>query len=125
MNANAVGRLWEWRSFVWAGVVASLVAWTWVWFMARGATAVMLFVALAAVVLAVRGTAGMRLALVGLMVAGLAMFLASLYWLTQVLLLGPGQVSAQDVLITAVFPMVASILLLMGSTAGFRHTTSA
>ena len=120
MNETVMRRTWEWRTFVWAGVVGSVLAWTWVWFAGRGASVVMLLVAFAAVALAMRATAGMRLALVGLMVAGLVMFLASLYWLTLVLFAGNG-VNAVDVLTTAVFPMVAAILVLMGSVAGYRH----
>ncbi len=121
MNSRALSKAWEWRSFVWAGTVASVVAWAWVWFRQGGASAVMLLFALAAVVFAYRGTAGVRVALVGLMVAGLVMFLASLYWV-YMLLLGANQgVSAMDVVTTGVFPMVAATVLLLGSVAGFRH----
>ena len=125
MNASVVGRMAAWRSFVWAGTVGSVLAWAWVWFMGRGPTAVMLLVAIASVVLAYRATAGMRLALVGLMVAGLAMFLASLYWLTLVLFTSNGQATALDALTTSVFPMVAAIVLLMGSVPGYRHAKPA
>ncbi len=124
MNANVVGRPWAWRTFVWAGVVGSVLAWAWVWSMGRGASVVMLLVAVASVALAYRGTAGMRMALAGLMVAGLAMFLASFYFMTLVLMAGT-QVTAQDVMATSVFPMVAAIVLLVGSATGYRHATSA
>lgn len=67
----------------------------------------------------------MRLALVRPMVCGRAMFLASLYWLALLLLAGGGQVTATDVLTTAVFPMVASIVLLLGSMSGYRHVKGA
>ena len=121
MNSNVVAKAWEWRSFVWAGTVASVVAWAWVWFRQGGASAVMLLFALAAVVFAYRGTQGVRIAVVGLIVAGFVMFLASLYW-TYMMLLGANQgVSAMDVVTTGVFPMVAATVLLLGSVAGFRH----
>ena len=123
MSTNVATQVSSWRAFVWAGVVGSVVAWAWVWFMGRGPSVVMLLVAVAAVALAYRGTRGMRLALIGLMVAGLAMFLASLYWLTLVLLaIGA---TAVDALTTSVFPMVAAIVLLLGSVAGYRHAKSA
>jgi hypothetical protein len=121
MNSSVVERVWAWRTFVWAGVIGSLIAWAWAWLVGGGAFAVMILVAVASVVLALRGTQGMRLAIVGLMVAGLAMFLASLYWLAMLLLATRGQVTAMDVLTTAVFPMVAAIVLLLGSAGGYRH----
>jgi hypothetical protein len=108
-------------SVVAKGTIASVVAWAWVWFRQGGASALMLLVALAAVVFAYRGTAGVRIAMVGLVVAGFVMFLASLYWV-YMLLLGANQgVSAMDVVTTGVFPMVAATVLLLGSVAGFRH----
>jgi hypothetical protein len=124
MTASVAKRAWEWRTFVWAGVIGSVAAWTWTWYLARGATAVMLLVAVAAVVLAIRGTAGVRVALAGLMLAGFVMLLASLYWLTALLLQGYGNVNAFEVLSTAVLPMVAAIVLLLGSVSGFRHASS-
>ena len=123
MSASVVSRAWAWRSFVWAGVVGSILAWAWVWFRVGGASAVMLLFAIAAVVLANRGAAGMRAALAGLMVAGFTMFLASLYWLYALLLQGSQNVTAQDVLTLAVFPMVAAVALLLGAASGFRHAT--
>jgi hypothetical protein len=114
-----------WRSFVWAGTVASVVAWAWVWFRQGGASAVMLLFAVAAVVLAYRGTAGVRVALVGLIVAGFVMFLASLYWMYMMLLGANQGVSALDVISTGVFPMVAATVLLLGSVAGYRHVRDA
>ena len=125
MTANVVDRMWGWRSFVWAGVIGSLIAWAWVWFMGRGSTVVMVLVAVSTVVFALRGMAGMRLGLVGLMVAGFAMLLASLYWFALLLVANAGQVTVTDVLTTSVFPMVAAIVLLLGSVAGFRHARSA
>ena len=121
MSGNVVGRAMAWRSFMWAGVVTSVVAWAWVWFRQGGASALMLLIALAALVLAYRGAAGMRIALVGLMVCGLAMFLASLYWTALLFMNGKAGVSAVDVVTTGVFPMVAAVVLLVGAVAGFRH----
>jgi hypothetical protein len=121
VTTSVVSKAWAWRSFVWAGTVASVVAWAWVWFRQGGASAVMLLFAIAAVVFAYKGVAGMRLAMVGLIVAGFAMFLASVYW-TYMMLLGANQgVSAMDVVTTGVFPMVAATVLLLGAVAGFRH----
>ena len=123
-TSSFVSKAWQWRSFVWAGVVLSVVAWAWVWFRQGGASAVMLLFAVAAVVLAYRGTAGVRIAMVGLIVAGFAMFMASVYWM-YMLLLGANQgVSAMDVISTGVFPMVAAAILLLGAVAGFRHVRS-
>jgi len=125
MSASVVSRVWAWRSFVWAGVVGSVLAWAWVWFRVGGPSAVMLLVAVAAVVLANRGTTGMRTAIVGLMVAGFTMFLASLYLVYALLLQGNQNVTAPDVLTLSVFPMVAAVVLLLGAVSGFRHTGSA
>lgn len=123
-SASVVSRAWSWRSFVWAGVVGSIAAWAWVWFRVGGASAVMLLFAIAAVVLAYRGTAGMRVALAGVMLVGFTMFLASLYWTYILLLQGSSTVNAADVITLAVFPMVAAVLMLVGATAGFRHATT-
>ena len=127
MSADVVARrMYSWRTFVWAGVVGSVLAWAWAWYAGRGAIAVMLLVAVASVVLAYRGTQGVRVAIVGLMVAGFVMFLASLYLFTQVLVAGAGgSLGAMDVITTSVFPMVAAIVLMLGATAGFRHARSA
>ena len=121
MTASVVERAWSWKSFVWAGVIASLVAWAWVWFRVGGASAVMMLFAFAAVVLAYRGVAGVRVAMVGLVVVGFTMFLASLYWTYALLLQGNQAVTALDVVTVAVFPMVSAVVLLLGSVAGFRH----
>ena len=121
MGASVVDRAWSWRSFVWAGVIASLLAWAWVWFRVGGASAVMMLFAFAAVVLAYRGVAGVRIAMVGLIVVGFTMFLASIYWTYTLLLQGNQAVTALDVVTVAVFPMVAAVVLLLGSVAGFRH----
>jgi len=124
-TSSFVSKAWQWRSFVWAGTVASVVAWAWVWFRQGGASAVMLLFAVAAVVFAYRGTAGVRIALVGLIVAGFVMFLASLYWMYMMLLGASQGVTAMDVITTGVFPMVAATVLLLGSVAGFRHVRDA
>ena len=125
MSSSVVSRAWGWRSFMWAGVAGSVIAWAWVWFRQGGASAVMLLFALAAVVFAYRGAAGVRIALVGLMVAGFSMFLASLYWTALLLVNGNSGVSASDVVTTGVFPMVAAVVLLVGAVAGFRHAKTA
>lgn len=124
-TASVASKALAWRSFVWAGTVASVVAWAWVWFRQGGASAVMLLFAVAAVVLAYRGTAGVRVAMVGLIVAGFVMFLASLYWMYMMLLGANQGVSALDVISTGVFPMVAATVLLLGSVAGYRHVRDA
>lgn len=124
MSASVVSRAWAWQTFVWAGVVGSLIAWTWVWFRVGGASAIMLLFAIAVVVLAYRGTAGMRMALAGVMVAGFAMFLASLYAMYLLLLEGSRNVTATDVIALSVLPMVAAVILLLGAATGFRHTKS-
>lgn len=124
-TSNYFSKALAWRSFVWAGTVASVVAWAWVWFRQGGASAVMLLFAVAAVVFAYRGTAGVRVALVGLVVAGVAMFVASLYWMYMMLLGANQGVSAMDVITTGVFPMVAATVLLLGAVAGFRHVRAA
>ena len=79
MNENSAWRVPAWRTFMWAGVVASVAAWALAWVVDRGAQVFMVIVALAAVAFAYRATTGMRLALVGLILAGFVMFLASLY----------------------------------------------
>jgi hypothetical protein len=124
MSARVVDRAWSWRSFVWAGVIASVLAWAWAWFRVGGVTAVMVLVAVAAIVFAMRGTAGMRLALVGLMIAGLTMLLASIYMMYTLLLAGNQAVNTVDVITVALFPLVAAIVLLLGATSGFRHASS-
>jgi hypothetical protein len=125
MTANVVKSLWEWRSFVWAGVAGSLVAWAWFWLRVGGPSVLMLVFAIASVLFAYKGVAGMRAALVGLMVAAFTMFLASLYWMYALFLLGSQNVNAWDVITLTVFPMVAAIVLLLGAATGFRHTTKA
>jgi hypothetical protein len=112
-----------WKTLVWAGAVGSAFAWSWVWFMGRGAAAVMFGVAVASVFLAWRGTQGnVRVALAGAMVAGLAMFLASVYWTAMMFLAADSApVSAFEVVATGFFPMVTAVALLVGSAVGFRH----
>ena len=122
MSTNNVAmRVPAWRSLVWAGVVASLLAWTWAWYVDRGAQAFMIVVAVAAVVFAYKAVAGMRTAVVGLMIAGFVMFLASLYWMFWVMM-PAGKADAFEMASVSLFPMVASVILLVGSAAGFRHT---
>jgi hypothetical protein len=122
MNArNVAWRVPAWRTFVWVGVIASVVAWTWAWFVGQGPQAFMVIVALAAVALAYRAVAGMRLALVGLMVAGFAMFMAGLYWMFWTAL-PAGSVGGLDIASTSVLPMLSAGVLLLGAATGFRHT---
>ncbi len=121
MNANLTWRVPTWRTFVWVGVVGSIVAWAWAWSAGQNIAAVMIFAALAAVLFAYKADAGMRVAFVGLMVAGMAMFLASVYFMFWVLL--PGQnATATDMVSLSVLPLVASALLLVGAFTGFRHS---
>jgi hypothetical protein len=122
MNANVAWRVPQWRSLVWAGVVGSLLAWAWAWYVGRGAQVVMVLFALAAVALAFRATAGMRVALAGLMLVGFVMFLSTIYWMFWVMM-PSGPASAVDMASLSLFPMVASVLLIVGSAAGFRHTS--
>jgi hypothetical protein len=121
MNANPAWRVPAWRSLVWAGVVASVLAWTWSWFVNQGVQVFMVFVALAAVALAYRATSGMRVAIAGLMVASFLMFLASLYLMFFVLMPGAGT-TAFDILTASVFPMISAAVLLLGAAAGYRHS---
>jgi hypothetical protein len=80
----------------------------------------MLLFAVAAAVLAYRAAQGVRWAFVGLMVAGLAMFLASLYWLAALYTSGQ-QIGVGDVFAASLLPLVAAMFLLAGSATGFRH----
>ena len=124
MNSTFARTMPAWRSFVWAGVVASVLAWAWAWSVAGGSYVVMVFVAIASVLLAYRGMAGMRWALAGLMIAGFAMFLASMYGLYVLAFVARGQVGPMDWVAVSFFPMVAAIVLLAGAVPGFRHTRS-
>ena len=117
---NTAMRVPSWRSFVWVGVVGSIVAWSWAWFVGQGAQAVMLLFALASVAFAYRAVAGVRIALVGLMVTGFVMFLASLYWMFWVML-PTAATSAFDLASMSLFPMAFAVVLLVGSVAGYRH----
>lgn len=122
MNARNVAlRMPAWRTFVWTGVVASVIAWTWAWYVGHGAQVFMVLVALAAVALAYRAVAGMRLAVVGLMVAGFVMFIGSMYWMFWVTLPATA-VNGFDVASTTLFTMASAVLLLLGAATGFRHT---
>jgi hypothetical protein len=118
VNANVVARVPAWRNLVWVGVVASVVAWTWAWYVGHGAQVFMVVVAIAAVAFAYKAVSGMRVAIVGLMVAAFAMFLASLYWMFW----ANSGASAFDMASVSLFPMFASAVLLVGAAAGFRHT---
>jgi hypothetical protein len=120
MSTNFMGRMPEWHNLVWIGSVGSVVAWVLAWFSIGWTAAVMLLVALASVALAYRAVRGMRLAFVGLMVAGLAMFLGSLYFAAILGLFG-GAASIVHWVTIAVFPMVTSIALLLGAVPGFRR----
>ncbi len=125
MSANTVAwRVPAWRAFMWAGVVGSVVAWTLAWVVGQGAQVFMVLVALAAVALAYRAASGVRIALVGLMVAGFVMFLASLYWMFWVML-PVAATSVVDMVTQSVFPLVAAVLLLLGAVPGYRHSHDA
>jgi predicted neutral ceramidase superfamily lipid hydrolase len=121
MSTSVVRRMPTWPTFVWSGVIGSVLAWTWVWSMGRLPSAVMVFVALAAVALVFPARAGMRWAFVGLMVAGLAMFLSSLYSLYLLVFGAGGPVHTLDWVAAFFLPMVAATLLLLGAATGFRH----
>jgi vacuolar-type H+-ATPase subunit I/STV1 len=114
-----------WRALVWTGVVASVLAWGLAWFTVRGAAVVMLFVALAAVVLAYRSERGeyraKRMAVVGLMVAGFAMFMAALYWSFLLIMPPAVQVPVFEWFASSGFPMLAAAVLLVGAVPGYRH----
>jgi hypothetical protein len=124
MNATFVRRMPNWRSFMWVGVIGSLVTWAWAWFVERGPSVLMLLVALAAVALAYRATKGNRWAIVGLMVAGFAMFLAGLYWFYLATLAASGPVGVLDFMALSVFPMAFAAVLLLGVVPGFRHASA-
>ena len=49
------------------------------------------------------------------------MFLASLYWMFWVMM-PTSATSAFDMASLSLFPMAASVLLLLGSVSGFRHS---
>ena len=123
MATDVVKRTPTWRVLMWVGVVGSVLAWAWVWFLGRGPTVVMLLFALAAVAFLYRANTGSRAALIGLMVTGLALFLGSLYWLAALYTSGES-IAVGDALVASVVPLVAAMFLLAGSASGFRHTTS-
>ena len=124
MTTDVVKRTPSWRMLMWVGVVGSVLAWAWVWYLGRGPTVVMLLFALAAVAFSYRANTGSRPAMVGLMVTGLAMFLASLYWLAALYTSG-GPISVADALAASFLPLVAAVFLLTGAATGFRHTREA
>ena len=124
MNANMTWRAPAWRNVVWVGVLASVLTWSWAWFVGRGAEAFLVFVAVAGVVFAYKAMSGMRVAMVGLLVAALVMFLSSVYFMFWIVF--PDQhATAFDVLSVSVLPMVASAVLLVGAGAGYRHVNEA
>jgi hypothetical protein len=106
---------------MWAGVVGSVLTWTWAWYVGHGAQVVMVLFALAAVALAYRASMGMRVALAGLILVGFVMFLASLYWMFLVMMPTTGA-NGLETASLSLFPMVTSVMLLLGSAVGFRHT---
>jgi hypothetical protein len=114
-------RMPTWRVLMWVGVIGSVLAWAWVWYLGRGPSVVMLLFALSTVALAFRASAGMRLALAGMVVAGVAMLLASIYWMALLYMGNSGPVTVADVFAASVLPLVAAMFLLAGSVAGFRH----
>jgi hypothetical protein len=124
VSTNVTARIPAWRNLVWLGVVSSIVAWAWAWFAGNGAQVLMLVVAIATVVLAYRAVAGLRIALVGLIVAGFVMFLASLYWMVWVML-PAGPTSVVELVSQSMLPMVTSVVLLLGAVTGFRHLRDA
>ena len=124
MNAALTRRMPSWRSLMWVGVVGSLVTWAWAWFLERGPTVLMLLVALAAVALAYRAKNGNRWAIIGLMVAGFAMFLAGVYWFYLLTLTANGPVGVFDFMAMSVFPMVFAAVLLLWVVPGFRHASA-
>jgi hypothetical protein len=120
MNANVAWRMPAWRNFVWVGMAASIVAWAWAWFVGDGSQVLMVIVALTTVPLAYKAVSGMRVALVGLMIAGLVMFLYSVYEMFSVMI--PSARSTPfDLASATLFPMVAAVILLLGAVSGFRH----
>lgn len=112
-----------WRNLVTVGVVGSLVAWAFAWFMEPGPTLLMVVVALAAVGLWYRARLGTRWAWAGLIVAGVTMLFGAVYF-TGLLFLGGTTVSLVDWLAVSVFPMAFAVCLLLGAGPSFRHARS-
>jgi hypothetical protein len=52
------------------------------------------------------------------------MFLASLYWMVWVMM-PTGPTSIVDLVSQSMFPMVTSVVLLLGAVTGFRHVRDA
>lgn len=125
VTTEVAKRMPTWRVLMWVGVIGSLLAWAWVWYLGRGPSLVMVLVALATVALAFRASAGMRLALAGMIVAGVAMLLASVYWMALLYMSNSGPVTVADVFAASVVPLVAAMLLLAGAAVGFRHPHAA
>ena len=125
MATQVAKRTATWRVLLWVGVIGSVLAWAWVWYLGRGPTVIPLLLALAAVALVFRATAGSRPALAGMMVAGFGMLLSSLYWMALLYTSPTGGVSATDVLAASVAPFVAAMCLVAGSAVGFRHARMA
>ena len=125
MTTDVVKGMPIWRALLWVGVVGSILAWAWVWYLGRGPSVITLLFALAAAALSFRATAGMRWALAGTMVAGFGMLLSSLYWMALLYTDATGPVTAADVFAASVVPFVAAMSLLAGAAVGFRHARSA
>ena len=109
-----------WRNLVMVGVVGSVVAWAWAWFIKPGSTVLMLVVALASVGLWYRARQGTRWAWAGLIVAGVTMLLGAIYF-TALLFLGGATVTLVEWLAVSLFPMAFAVCLLLGAGPTFRH----
>lgn len=125
VTTDVVKRMPTWRALMWVGVVGSVLAWAWVWYLGRGPSVIMLLFALATVALSFRATTGMRLALAGMIVCGVAMLLASVYWMALLYMGASGPATVADVFSASVVPLLAAMFLLAGSIAGFRHAKAA
>jgi hypothetical protein len=124
LTTDVAKRAPTWRVLMWAGVIGSVLAWAWVWYLGRGPSVVMLLFALATVALAFRARAGMRTALAGMVVAGVAMLLASVYFMALLYMGSTGPVTVADVFVASVLPLVSAMLLVTGAAAGFVHARS-
>ena len=113
-----------WRNLVTVGVVGSVIAWAWAWFLMPGPTVLMVVVALASVGLWYRARQGTRWAWAGLIVAGVTMLIGAIYF-TALLFLGGGTVTLVQWLAVSLFPMAFAVCLLLGAGPSFRHARSA
>ena len=112
-----------WRNLVTVGVVGSVVAWAWAWFVEPGPTVLMVVVALASVGLWYRARQGSRWAWAGLIVAGVTMLFGAVYFTGLLFLAGP-TVTLIDWLSASLFPMAFAVCLLLGAGPSFRHARS-